>query len=401
MRAIQRTGARRVRRSGLEERLPACRRTKPANIKTTRLLPGGCNLTNSTAQRTHQMRVLIATTQVPFIQGGAELLATGLRQALIAEGHEAEIVSIPFKWYPPQRIVETMLACRLLDLTESAAMPVDRVIGLKFPAYLIEHPHKTLWLVHQHRTAYDLWDHELCDLKHFPNGVDVRESIIQADHHFIPQAKGIFTISANVTARLEKYCGIQSVPLYHPPQNATRFFCVFRRLPVFSQPTFTDEAPIAGVEALACTANEVRIRFAGQPEHPDMADQLKALATKLRLQHRVEWLGPISEEEKQRQYAHAIGVAYPPLDEDFGYVTLEAMLASKPVVTCLDSGGPLEFVQHKQTGLVAEPSAESLAAAMDTVWENRRSAAAWGKAAKDRYDSLNISWSNVIGSLLA
>src|SRR5438067_5354107 len=144
------------------------------------------------------MRVLIATTQVPFIQGGAEMMANGLRQALCAEGHEAEIVAIPFKWYPPERIVETMLACRLLDLTESAGARVDRVIGLKFPAYLIPHPNKTIWLVHQHRTAYDLWDHELCDLTNFPNGADVREAIIQADRHFLPQATSIFTISANV-----------------------------------------------------------------------------------------------------------------------------------------------------------------------------------------------------------
>ena len=155
------------------------------------------------------------------------------------------------------------------------------------------------------------------------------------------------------------------------------------------------------LEALARTANDVRVRFAGAPGHPDIADQLKALASKLQLQQRVEWLGPISEEEKQRQYARALGVVYPPLDEDFGYVTLEAMLASKPVITCLDSGGPLEFVSHQETGLVAEPTAESLAAALDAVWENRRRAAAWGKAAKERYDSLNISWSHVIDRLLA
>src|SRR5437899_12367701 len=103
-----------------------------------------------------------------------------------------------------------MLACRLLDLTEIHGTRVDRLIGLKFPAYLIPHPNKVLWLLHQHRSAYELWDHELCDLKHFPNGADVREAILQADRHLIPQANAVFTISANVTARLEKYCGIRS-----------------------------------------------------------------------------------------------------------------------------------------------------------------------------------------------
>ena len=89
------------------------------------------------------MRILIATVQVPFVRGGAEIHAKGLRSALRAEGHEAEIVAVPFKWYPPERILDHMLACRLLDLTESAGTPVDRVIGLKFPAYFVPHPHKT------------------------------------------------------------------------------------------------------------------------------------------------------------------------------------------------------------------------------------------------------------------
>src|SRR5437763_10325740 len=171
------------------------------------------------------MRVLIATTQVPFIQGGAETMAKGLRQALRAAGHEAEIVAIPFKWYPPERIVETMLACRLLDLTESAGARVDRVIGLKFPAYLIPHPNKIIWLLHQHRTAYELWDHPAAgDLIHFPNGLVVREAIRQADRELIPEAKAIYTLSENVSGRLRRYSGIPSEPLYNPPANASLFY---------------------------------------------------------------------------------------------------------------------------------------------------------------------------------
>jgi hypothetical protein len=57
------------------------------------------------------MRVVVATAQVPFIRGGAEILAEGLRHALRAQGHEAEIVAIPFKWYPPERVLEQVLAC--------------------------------------------------------------------------------------------------------------------------------------------------------------------------------------------------------------------------------------------------------------------------------------------------
>jgi hypothetical protein len=112
-----------------------------------------------------------------------------LRDALRSEGHEAEIVAIPFKWYPPERIPEQILACRLLDITESTGMTVDRVIGLKFPAYFIPHPNKVLWMVHQHRQAYDLWDNTLSDLVGFPNGCQIRGAIREADTRLLPEAK--------------------------------------------------------------------------------------------------------------------------------------------------------------------------------------------------------------------
>jgi glycosyltransferase involved in cell wall biosynthesis len=81
-------------------------------------------------------------------------------------------------------------------------------------------------------------------------------------------------------------------------------------------------------------------------------------------------------------------------------VTLEAMLSSKPVITCADSGGPLEFVVDGQTGLTADPTPESLARAMDALWTDRRGAAAMGEAGRARYQDLDISWANVVEKLL-
>jgi glycosyltransferase involved in cell wall biosynthesis len=349
-----------------------------------------------------RVRILIATVQVPFIRGGAEIHAEGLQSALCAAGHEAEIVALPFKWYPPERILDHMLACRLLDLTESAGTPVDRVIGLKFPAYFVPHPNKTLWLLHQHKTAYELWDHPLGDLIHFPNGLQIRDAIRQADQQLIPQAKTVFTNSRNVSRRLKQYNGIDSIPLYHPPQHAEQFYCAeaedFLFFPSRLSPM---KRQCLVLEALAQTRQPVRVRFAGVAEYPAYAEELKALARKLRVHHRAEWLGQVSEEEKYRLYSHAFGVVYTPLDEDYGYVTLEAMLSSKPVITCADSGGPLEFVLARQTGLIAEPTPAALASAMDELYENRRQAWTLGAAGRDHYESLDISWSAVVQRLLA
>lgn len=348
------------------------------------------------------MRVLIATVQVPFVRGGAELHAEGLCNALRGAGHEAEIVSVPFNSHQPERIPEQMLACRLLDLTSSSGLPVDVLIGLKFPAYLAQHPRKVLWVLHQHRPAYDLWGQPQDELIFSPCGLQVRNAIRAADRQLIPQARGVFANSRNVARRLKLYCGLESEPLYHPPHNAEQFrgaaaedylFFPSRLHPMKRQSLV--------IEALAHTRQPVRVHFAGAADRPKYQEELRALALQCRVAGRVSWLGPVSEEQKRDHYARSLGVLYPPRDEDFGYVTLEAMLSSKPVVTCSDSGGPLEFVQPHATGLIAEPTPEGLAAVMDEMWQDRKQAEQWGRAGRQLYDRLGITWANVIHRLLS
>lgn len=182
------------------------------------------------------MKLLIATVQTPYIRGGAELLAAELEKQLMQRGHEAEIVTVPFKSYPAARILDHILACRLLDVTESCGMKVDRVIGLKFPAYLMPHPNKVLWLVHQHRPAYDLWSHpEAGDLQQQHDGQQVRDAIRKADSSLIPEYKARFAISGNVAGRLRRFNGLEATPLYQPPPGPmfsvarrARIICSFR-----------------------------------------------------------------------------------------------------------------------------------------------------------------------------
>lgn len=347
------------------------------------------------------MRILLATTQVPFVRGGAEVLAEGLRDALLASGHQTEIVAVPFKWYPPERILDNMLACRLLDLSEVCGNRTDLLIGLKFPAYYIPHPAKALWIVHQHRSAYDLWGNPISDLHLFPNGELVRDAIEQADRTLIPEARVIATISGNVSRRLERYCGIASQPLYNPPAGAERFHCSSAGDYLFfpSRLNRTKRQELI-LQALAFTREPVVVHFAGISDEPSYEQKLRELARTLGVGDRVHWLGGISEEEKVEQYARALGVLFTPLDEDYGYVTLEAMLSSKALITCTDSGGPLEFVIQGETGLVADTSPASLAEAMDQLWDNRAAAQTMGRSARDRYASMNISWRAVTDYLL-
>jgi glycosyltransferase involved in cell wall biosynthesis len=348
------------------------------------------------------MRVLALTTQVPFVRGGAERLAEGLIRSIQAAGHEAELVAIPFKWYPAERVLDHMLMCRLLDLTEACGDRIDRVIGLKFPTYLVPHPNKVMWLVHQHRTAYDLWDSEYGDLIKMPNGVQVRQAIINADNNALKECQSIYTIAGNVSKRLQRFNNVDSQPIYSPPQGAENFYCDEAQ-DYFFFPSRLNvmKRQYLVLEALAHTQRPVKVVFAGKSDEAATWNSLQEQLRRLQIGDRVEFLDEISEAEKVKRYAQAIAVVYPPLDEDYGYITLEAMLAAKPVITCEDSGGSLEFVLDRYTGQVAAPTPESLAAAMDELWDDRQLAKHLGAAGRDRYQQMNISWANVAQKLLS
>lgn len=347
------------------------------------------------------MKILIATTQVPFCRGGAEMLVENLKEALLFAGHEVEVVAIPFKWYPPEKILDQMLACRLLDVTQSNGADIDLLIGMKFPAYLIPHPNKVLWIMHQHRTAYELYDHPLCDLVNFPNGAQVRDAIKTADTKLIPEARAVFTISQNVSSRLKNACGISSTPLYNPPPEAKEYYSRPAKDYFFfpSRLCETKRQSLV-IEALAKTSLPVKVFFAGLPDRPAYAEKLKKRAHALGLENRVRWLNNLSNEEKRKYYAECLATVFPPIDEDYGYVTLEAMLAGKAVITTRDAGGPLEFVKDGETGRIAHADAQSLADAMDEAWSCREETIRWGKAGRDHYASMNISWPSVIEQLL-
>lgn len=348
------------------------------------------------------MRILIATTQIPFLRGGAEILAEELKERLTKKRYDVDIVSMPFKWYPPERILDHMLACRLLDLTESSGNSIDQLIALKFPAYLINHPNKVIWMIHQHRQAYELWGNPLGDLDKYPNGISIREAIQQADVKFISEAKKVFTISSNVSKRLKRYCNIDGKPLYHPPKNAEKYYCSEPdNYLLFPSRISQDKRQYLILNALAQTKQPVCVRFAGSPINGTYMEELEKLVDKLKINQRVIWLGEIDEEEKREQYAHSLGVIFPPFDEDYGYVTLEAMLSSKPIITCEDSGGPLEFVLNGETGLVTKPTISSLAKAMDILWEDRIQSKKWGEAGKRHYEKMNIHWDKVIEMLIS
>lgn len=342
--------------------------------------------------------ILICTTQVPFTGGGAESHVDGLRRAFCEAGYLAEVVALPFKWYPPTEIMRGALAWRLLDLTEANGKPVDLVIGMKFPAYLVAHERKVLWVMHQYRAAYNLWGTAFDDLSTYPEGTRVREWIRHCDTRFIPESKRVFANSKTVAERLRRYNQIESEPLYHPPPR----FEQLRRgeqgdyifYPSRLEPQKRQELLI---EAMKFARTPVKVVLAGNSANVKHYD---SLIKQHGVGDRVKLLGFVSESEIIELYANALGVCYLPFDEDYGYVTLEGMLSGKPVVVPSDGGGATEFVEHGREGLIVEPDPAAIADCLDTLYSNRAEARLIGERGREKLKAINLSWTNVVKSLI-
>jgi glycosyltransferase involved in cell wall biosynthesis len=345
------------------------------------------------------VKVAVVNSCVPFVSGGAEHLAEALRVHLVARGHEAMLVRIPFRWHPTEHVIEHILACRLMSLKGA-----DRVIALKFPAYCLPHENKVLWLLHQFRQAYDLWGTRYQDIPDTPEGLKIRQTIIQSDNEYLPEAKRIYTNSHVTSNRLKTFNRLDSEVLYPPLERSEHFHCSEYGDFIFYPSRVTDgKRQELVVQAIQHCQTNVKLVIGGQPELPSDREKIESAIRAGKLEERVTFLPRfLSEIEKAEYFANALGCAYTPYDEDsYGYVTLEAYHARKPVITCVDSGGTSILVKHGETGLVAEPSPKSLGEAMDRLYANKKEARRMGEAGFALMSSLGINWDTVVERLMA
>lgn len=344
------------------------------------------------------MRVIVASTFVPFVEGGARIIVRDLTHAIRERGHEVDVIEIPFvsAW---EEMLEQMLAIRLLDVSASC----DVLVAIRTPSYLLRHPNKRLWFIHHHRGAYDLWGTQWQDIPETPEGLAVRQAIIAADNQYLPEARRIFTNSQVVSDRLRKFNDIASEVLY-PPLGAPELFRCSQAEDYLFYPSriLGHKRQLLVVEAAARLKTDVRIVIAGVPDDVNQIAVLEEEIARSGLGDRVELIPRwISEEEKAALMARSIGVLYVPfLEDSYGYVTLEAFHAHKPVITCSDSGGPLEIIGDGVNGLVAAPDAGSLAEAMDRLRANAAEAVAMGERAYETLAHKDINWDHVVASLL-
>jgi glycosyltransferase involved in cell wall biosynthesis len=340
--------------------------------------------------------ILVCEAQVPFVHGGAEIHVRELVRELRARGYQAELVSVPFKWYPKEEILPHAAAWRLLDLSESNGQPVDLVIASKFPTYFVRHPNKVAWLIHQYRAAYELCGTPYSDFGHNEADVGLRDTLIRLDTEMLSECRAIFANARNTAARLARFNGLSATALYHPPRLAPRLTAGPYDNYVLSVGRIESVKRVdLIIRAMAGTDRSLRLLVAGDGTQRENVEREASAAG---IADRVTFLGTVNDDQLVELYANALAVIYPPYDEDFGYVTLEAFLARKPVVTCTDSGGPNEFVVDGVNGCVCEPDPQALAAALNLLAHDRPRAAAFGDAGYDA--ARQITWDGVIEKLV-
>ncbi|HEV8578341.1 MAG TPA: glycosyltransferase family 4 protein [Thermoanaerobaculia bacterium] len=342
-------------------------------------------------------RIVICATQVPFAYGGAEMLVDSLRDELRSRDFEVDVAALPFHWPNRTELLKGSLAWRLINLTEAEGRRIDLVIATRFPSYLVKHPNKVVWLIHQLRQAYDLLGTRYSDFSdREPRDAKALAMIRAMDRRTLSEARAVYTISGNVAERLRRFNEIEAEVLYPPPKLD----------PLLRPGSFGDAIFTLGrldplkrfdllVRAMKHTETPVRCLIGGSgPERESLA----ALIDRLGLQGKVELLGRIEDRDVVEQYANCLGVFYAPYDEDYGYVTVEAFKAAKPVITTADAGGVLEFVEDGVNGFVCPSDSPSeIGAQIDVLFRDRERARTMGLAGQTKVRQ--ITWDRVIERL--
>ena len=340
------------------------------------------------------MRIAVCAPQAPFLHGGAEIVAERLVEELRRREHEADLVTIPYKWYPGTRVLSQALLWRLVDLTESDGRPIDLAIATKFPSYVVRHPNKVVWLLHQFRQAYELDRTELGQFGEEPVDRATRRAVHRLDRATLGEARRVFATSRNVAERLQRSTGIEADVLPHPPQDLD-YRCEAYEEFVLSVGRLDRAKRVDLLLEAAAAANGLRFVIAG--DGPDR-ERLETIAAGLRLDGRVSFAGRVDAGELADLYARCLAVFYAPVDEDFGMVPYEAFLAQKPVITTRDAGGPLEVVEDGRTGLVCEADPRAIAEACAWLAEHRDQARNFGRAGGER--AQRVTWGAAIDRLL-
>lgn len=378
---------------------------------------------------------IIAPSPVPFCIGGAENLWWGLLKSINQDTpHQADLIKVPSPEMNFWELIDSYKSFSNLDLTH-----FDLVISGKYPGWMVQHPNHICYMLHRLRGLYDTYhftkypetyiskNREIIALQQFirsnqGNRNALKEfferlerlrfssncpgdafqfpgPLIREFIHFL-DGIGLATdaiekyaaISSNVVKRQNYFPLGSAVEVIYPPSNIQ----CFRQ--GSSDYLFTvgrlDSAKRISllIQAMKYVKTNIQLKIAGTG--PD-ADSLKKLAGE---DERIVFLGFVNDQEITNIYADSLAVAYVPYDEDYGLVTIEAMMSGKPVLTTTDAGGPNEFVINGETGYSVLPDPQALAERIDYLCKHRDEAQQMGLTGRKLVAEIN--WQNTVAQLL-
>lgn len=319
-------------------------------------------------------------------RGGAEAFHDGFCEALSHQGWSVDKIQIGSDESTFEGILETYLYCYDLDVSQ-----YDLVISSKAPSYAVRHPRHLCYLQHTIRVFYDMFDVE------FPTPNETllrnRERIQQLDTGLLApgRVERIFTNGNETLRRLRRYNGLDGEVLY--PGLLRDLFHTGRFDNYLFLPGRLHRWKRVGllIDAMHYVKSDVELRIAG------VGEDYEKFVGRAADDPRIRFLGRISDEECIEQYANALAVPFVPLMEDFGYITLEAFRSGKPVITCSDSGTPVDLVSKSNGGVVTDPVPASIAVAIDELASTPVAAREMGS--RGRLLSETITWYNAVARL--
>ncbi len=361
--------------------------SEPASSKASAEVPTGDTL-----------RVAVVTSDAPFVEGGHRKIAEALSRELVRAGHRAEVIRTPQNRFGRQ--FSAYLANWLTDVGECGdGRPVDQVISLRFPSYAVRHPRHVCWLNHRMREYYDLWlrfERQLSRKGKIKE--TVRRTLIRAvDRYLLTRnVTRLYAQSKTIQERLKKWGAIPSEVVYPPPPPRPYRTDDYENI-IFAPSRLH---PLKRLDLLVKAMQQVKNRelracITGTGEEEQ---SLRSLAGELGVSDRVEFLGHVDEETLIGLYARCRAVFFAPFMEDFGFVTLEAFRSKKPVLTCLDSGGPAELVVNGRSGYVLLPDPHFIAKQLDAWAESRDLAVRMGEIGEKA--TREITWEAAFSKLL-
>lgn len=378
---------------------------------------------------------IVGPSPVPFTVGGMENMMGGLYEKINHNtSHQAELLKLPSKEHNFWDLIDSYYQFYKLDVSH-----FDAVIVGKYPAWMVQHNRKIFYVAHRLRGLYDTY-HYMNQPLETPRGnakIDkIIDYIAENPHplsldpffHLVYQLKctagadetpffvfpgpfvrtlvhymdeyafreteleTYYSISRTVKEREDYFPqGSHVETVYLPSGQVSEKSGEYRHIFMVSRLDKPKRIDLL-IKAMKYVKSDIPLYIAGTGPEKEHLERLAGS------DKRIHFLGFVGDQEVDQYYADALVIPYFPKEEDYGLITIEAMMHKKPVITMADAGGPTEFVHDFETGFVIQCDPKAIAEKIDYMAQHPAEAQKMGENGFELVKG--ISWKTVLDSIL-